>query len=202
MSGIAQVYAAELNPTKPEIARAHGDIQEILGSYRLVDHRHGQVGIEALIGPDGTGALVQLPLSYRADEVAPEHTLTGLDHSVLGRRYVSGALADPVAVYEIIRTIVTGDDGADYSDGTTPYFDIRGSGTGDAEIAAVTIGETSPELVAGTVEVDGEPRSFELRMPRRPAELPDGDSAGRFHLAAADPADPARRVLLAELTLT
>ena len=200
MSGTALVYAAELNPTKPEIAREHGGLTEIAGSYRLVDHRGDAVGIEALIGPGADGRLAQLPLSYRSDEVSASHTYVELDHSVLGRRFVSNALGDPVAVHEIIRTIVTGDDGAAYSDGTEPYLAVRGTGTG-GQIGEVELDQVGAEQCSGTVEMDGATRRFELRIPRRLTERPGETAAGRLHLVAPDPAETDELLLVAELDL-
>lgn len=198
MSGTALVYAAELNPGKPEIAREHGGLQEIDGSYRLVDHRGGEVGVEALIGPDEAGRLVQLPVSYRSHQIAPDHALTSIQHSVLGRRFVTHALADPVAVRELIRTIVTGDDGAAYSDGTVPYLDIRGSGSSAAEIGDVQVTGITRERCTGTVQVDGTETSFTLTVPRL---LQVRESGSELELTAPDPRDPQRRLLVAALTL-
>lgn len=204
MSGIAQVYDAELNPSKDQIADTFGGLRSILGSYRLVD-REDEVGIEALIGEDIDGRLVQLPLSYRSAEIDPEHTLTDLEHSVLGDRVVSNALGDPVAVRELIRTIITGDDGAAYSDGTVPYLDLRGSGSYYAEDSVcgeVKIAEASRQRAIGTVEINGLVRSFGLRLPRVLATKKhsgvDHDAA-RMYLEGATAAAPDQPLRVAEL---
>ncbi|HKM24427.1 MAG TPA: hypothetical protein VJY40_02155, partial [Corynebacterium sp.] len=122
MSGEALIYDAELDPTKEDIAARYAGIVTLLGSYRLVDP-DGEVGIEVLIGSDLDGRGVQLPLTYRSSELDDSHTLIEVDHSVLGRRYVSNALGDPVAVTQIIRTILEGDDGATRSDGVPAALD-------------------------------------------------------------------------------
>lgn len=204
MSGIAQIYDAELNPSKEQIADTFGGLSAILGSYRLVD-RDDAVGIEALLGEDHDGRLVQLLLSYRSAEFDPQHTLTDLEHSVLGKRVVSNALGDPVAVREIIRTIITGDDGAAYSNGTIPYLNIRGSGSyyvKDSACGEVEIDEASRQSVIGTVEINGLVRSFGLRIPRILAAKKDSGvdhGAARMYLEGTTAAEPEQPLRVAEL---
>lgn len=205
MSGIAEIFDAELNPGKAEVARTHGGLETLLGSYRLVDTREGEVGIEVLIGRDTEGRLVQLPLSYRSAEIDPAQTLTGLEHSVLGQRWVSNALGDPVAVREFIRTILSGDDGATYSNGDTPLIDIRGAGaTGDGEVEVdeVALEQVTSQNVSGTLLLNGRIRAFTLRLPRL---LGTGQAAGtdhtatRLHLHGSSEAAPGQTLRVAEL---
>lgn len=204
MSGIAQIYDAKLEPGKNQIAEKFGGITELLGSYRVVD-RDDEVGIESLIGRDVDGRLIQLPLSYRSGEINSDHTLIEIEHSVLGHRFVSNALGDPVAVRELIRTIVTADDGAAYSNGDQPYLVVQGSGSDygeDAEVGRVTLTSTTGQSAEGIVTVNNRVRSFGLRVPRilapENSSGTDYDSA-RLHLAAPDPKDSGKSLRLAEL---
>lgn len=204
MSGTAQIYDAKLEPGKDLIAQKFGGITKLLGSYRLVD-RDDEVGIEALIGRDVDGRLIQLPLSYRSGEVHPDHTLTEIEHSVLGHRFVSNALGDPVAVRELIRTIVTADDGAAYSNGDQPYLAVQGSGSDygeDVEVGRVTLTATTGQSAEGIVTINSRVRSFGLRAPRilAPENSSGPDYEGtRLHLAAPDPEESSRSLRIAEL---
>ena len=95
---------ATLTPTKLELAaawldrqglRGAGDVQ-LAGSYRF-DDPEGKVGIEALL-VRRAGEVLHLPLTYRGAPLdgAGAHLITTLEHSVLGRRWVYDAAADPV----------------------------------------------------------------------------------------------------------
>lgn len=205
MSGIAEIFDAQLNPGKEEVARIYGGLNTLLGSYRLVDTVDGEVGIEVLIGRDIDNRLVQMPLSYRPAELAPEHTLTEIEHSVLGRRWVSNALGDPVAVREFIRTILTGDDGATYSNGTTPLVDIRGAGSyysPEARIGEVKLEEVTRQRAVGTVVINDLVRSFVLRLPgilgEKKSSGVDYDAA-RMHLRGTSEEAPEKVLRVAEL---
>lgn len=204
MSGTAKIYNAKLDPDKNYIGKTFGGLQEQLGTYRLVD-ADDEVGIEIMVGRDSEGRLVQLPLTYRPSEFDAEQTLVEIEHSELGHRYVSHALGDPVAVRELIRTIVTADDGAAFSDGTTPALDIRGSGSSygaDAAVGRVTLTQVQQQSAAGIVTVNSRVRSFGLRMPRR---LKSKKGAGadydatRLHISAPHPEAPEQQVRVAEL---
>lgn len=165
MSGTAHIYDADINPTKQEIVARYGAITDYEGSYRLVDFDGDEVGIEVHVGRDVEGRLSQMPVTYRSGEIDPLATLTTMEHSVLGTRWVSNALGDPIAVREFIRTIVTGDDGAEYSNGDTPVLDVRGSGEDkDVEVGEVKLTEFTRQRAVGTVVINGSRRSFKLRM--------------------------------------
>lgn len=204
MSGVARIYDAELSPSKEDIAARYAGIVTLLGSYRLVDP-DDVVGIEVLVGSDIDGRTVQLPVTYRPSEVGPEHTLTEMDHSVLGRRWVSNALGDPVAVAQLIRTILEGDDGATRSDGVPAVLDLRGSGDREkVEVGDVEFFEVTRQRSVGTVKLDGRVRSFQLRMPHLlRSEHTDGTGADtpRLHLAGWLPALPEKRRVVAELSI-
>lgn len=207
MSGTAKLYPdAELNPTKAELAQNFASIKDLQGSARLVDPE-GEVGIEFHFGLDDSGRLIQLPVTYRSAELSEQATLTTLEHSELGKRWVSSGLSDPVAVTQIIRTIVQGDDGAEFSDGPGPQFLIRGSGEQpEAEVVDAQIAEATRQRAVGTVTVDGKVLSYRLRIsalpvPARSASTDYGTS--RLHLTAVPAQDPeATPVIIAELMLS
>src|SRR5215470_16245454 len=102
------VHRATLTPPKPEIfgewlakqpwASALGGLESVIGSYRF-DDPAGRVGIECTLLAFGS-AVVHLPATYReaALEGAEDYLMGTTEHSVLGRRWVYDACADPVAV--------------------------------------------------------------------------------------------------------
>lgn len=198
MSGTAQIYDAVLHPTKEEFTARFGAVVTLLGSYRLVDPAD-EVGIEIHIGRDGEGRLVQMPTTYRAEELDPAATLCSVDHNILGTRWVSNALGDPVAVAQMIRTIVQGDDGAAYSNGSGPIVDVLGTGdpkapegkpgsvVKDLEVGEVKLQEYTRQRAVGTVEIGDHVRSFELRLPnllRAERTIARGFTTPRMHLTA------------------
>lgn len=161
----AIIYDATLNPTKDELLSEHSPIVEPLGSYRAVD-RDGEVGIEVLVGHDAHGALRQFGVSYREAGAKLDDELTPMDHSVLGARSVSPLTTDPVAVRELIQTILVGGEGASFSNGE-PIFAVRGTGqTPDVAVGAVEIEDHNEYTSIGSVDIDGEPHRYQLRITR------------------------------------
>ncbi|WCZ35212.1 MULTISPECIES: CG0192 family protein [Corynebacterium] len=161
----AIIYDATLSPTKDELVSAHSPIVELLGSYRVVD-RNGEVGIEVLIGRDVNGALRQFGVSYRDAGAKLDDELTPMDHSVLGARSVAALTTDPVAVRELIQTILTGGEGASFSNGA-PIFAVRGTGqTSDVAVGAVEIEDHNEYTSIGSVDIDGEQQRYQLRITR------------------------------------
>ncbi|MHC6222488.1 maltokinase N-terminal cap-like domain-containing protein [Arthrobacter sp. MMS24-S77] len=81
---------------------------ELLGAYRF-DDPDGEVGLETHLVSHG-GNVYQVPLSYRGSELAgAEDSLLGtMAHSVLGKRWVYDACADPVYVVELATAMLTG----------------------------------------------------------------------------------------------
>lgn len=159
------IYAATLTPTKNELLRAHSPIVENLGSYRVVD-RDGEVGIEILVGRDTHGALRQFGVSYRDAGAKLDDELTPMDHSVLGARSVAPLTADPVAVRELIQTILAGGEGASFSNGE-PIFAVRGTGqTSEVAVGAVEIEDHNEYTSIGSVDIDGEQQRYQLRITR------------------------------------
>ncbi len=202
MSGIAKMYDTTVVPSKEDIARAWAGSVNLKGSYRLVDTVDGEVGIEVLIATDLDGRMIQIPFSYRSEEINPEQTLSSVDHGVLGKRWVTNALGDPVAVREIIRTILTGDDGATRDDGVAAYLDIRGTGDEErVELSDVELTEVTRQRAVGTLEINGRRRQFLLRLPHvlsRFKHTGRGHSATALRLVAQHPEKTDRQLLIAE----
>ncbi|PYI69034.1 hypothetical protein CVV68_04375 [Arthrobacter livingstonensis] len=115
---MAIVYAAQLRPTKMELLAQWlpqhpwfgGDATALLrlGSFRF-DDPDGEVGVETILVGAGDNAY-QVPLSYRGAPLdGAEAFLIGtMEHSVLGRRWVYDATADPVYVGELAAAVLTG----------------------------------------------------------------------------------------------
>lgn len=112
---MAIIHRAELAPSKPATLAAWvprqswfaGDpdaAPEILGSPRL-DDPDGEVGVETFLVRFGDGPVLQVPLTYRAAPLAGVETVTVMEHSVLGRRYVYDGTTDPVYVGVVVATI-------------------------------------------------------------------------------------------------
>lgn len=103
---MAIIYDAILVPGKLDIIGQWLDSQSWagsgaltqVGSYRF-DDPAGEVGIEAMILRRGE-RLLHVPMTYRSGplEGAEDALLGTMEHSVLGRRWVYDATADPVAV--------------------------------------------------------------------------------------------------------
>lgn len=156
MAGVAEIHTnATLAPSKLEALAAWlpsrdwftGDASDLAlaGRFRFVDPE-GEVGIETILVTSG-GTLYQAPLTYRGAplEGAEDALVTTMDHSVLGKRWVYDALADPVYAAELLRTIVEADTEAGTSGGL-PSIQVKGSG---AEGVALVPGvRTADDLIA------------------------------------------------------
>lgn len=151
MSGTAEIYDAVLTPGKMDLLRAwvagqpwfDGDeaALEQVTTYRFVDP-DGAVGMESFLLTDGTRTF-HVPVTYRGEELpgADGAAVGTTDHSVLGRRWVYDAEADPVYRAEVRRVILHRDAAADHlsmEDGSiTPSpVNIRGGGAGTTTDAA------------------------------------------------------------------
>lgn len=137
-----------------------------VGSYRF-DDPAGEVGIETILmrGQDD-GRLYQIPMTYRAAELADGELMTTMEHTVLGLRHVYAGTSDPVfravfaaAMLERARQaeqlIVGGEnDGVAVPSGV----EVRGSGrlaAGDGEPELVVphlIPTVPPSTVVATLE--------------------------------------------------
>lgn len=103
---MAIIHQAQITPSKRDIVHAWLDRQdwggtgetEVIGSYRF-DDPDGEVGVEAMIVRRGN-TMLHVPLTYRAAPLpgAESHCLGTAHHSVLGKRWVHDATADPVAL--------------------------------------------------------------------------------------------------------
>lgn len=182
MPKYAKIYKAELSPGKPDIVRMRlGESARLVGTWRLLDPAD-EVGIEGLLAEDG-GKLLQLPLTYRAAEARegtlPEHAVTELDHSVLGRRIVHLALADSVAVKELLRTMLAADEGALPDQSAHKIMELRtelldAPVQGRPELTNISLDTVTAEHLVGTVDVDGENMHFRFFFPRLlTVELPE-----------------------------
>lgn len=171
----ATIYDATLSPTKDELLAAHSPIVERIGSYSVVD-RDGEVGIEVLVGRDVNGAVRQFGVTYRDAGAKLDDELMPMDHSVLGARSVAPLTTDPVAVRELIRTILAGGEGATFSNGA-PIFAVRGTGQApDAAVGAVEIEDHNEYTSIGAVEIDGEEQRYQLRITREILDAQVADS--------------------------
>jgi hypothetical protein len=116
---MALLHAAEIRPTKIKLVRTWGPTQpwfvgddldlRTVGAYRF-DDPDGEVGIETLLVRAGDGPVLQIPLTYRGEELAgaDEWLITTMEHSALGKRWVYDACGDPVYAAALATTILTG----------------------------------------------------------------------------------------------
>lgn len=203
---MALLHRAELRPSKLDLLAAWlpgrswfagtaGAEVTRVATYRF-DDPAGEVGIETLLVRAGDGPVLQVPLTYRGAPLAgAEQWLVGTtEHSVLGRRWVYDACADPVYPPALAAAVLAGAGQAE------EYFEVDGR----REVRPPTMtlacshagGE--PPVVGATREVvDGDPAlirtdSVELAVVRRPgaAEAPSG-----AHLTGAWPGQSAPLVL-------
>ena len=140
---------ATISPTKLEVVqtwlRARSwvpgdpDDVEMIGGYRF-DDPDGEVGIETLLVRWPSGAVVQVPLTYRSAplEGAEDFFVCTMEHSVLGRRWVHHAVGDPVYATALVGAMLTGAHEAPMQievDGALrtrdPVVRVHGTGSGD-----------------------------------------------------------------------
>lgn len=112
------VHKATLTPSKQELVEswlpsrgwaAGRQVAAKVAEYRL-DDPAGEVGVETILWRTDDGALVQTPLTYRAEPLdgADQHLIGTCDHSVLGRRWVYDGCGDPVWASTLVTAIRTG----------------------------------------------------------------------------------------------
>ena len=115
---MGEVHKATLSPSKQELveswlpsrAWARGRaIAEKVAEYRL-DDPDGEVGVETILWRLDDGAVVQTPLTYRAEPLAgaEAHLIGTTQHSVLGERWVYDGCGDPVWASTLATAITTG----------------------------------------------------------------------------------------------
>jgi hypothetical protein len=124
---VAILHRADVRPTKLELLSgwlpdrpwsggAGTDLSQ-LGSFRF-DDPAGEVGVETLIVRAGAGAVLQVPLTYRAGPAdgQEDHLIGTLQHSVLGRRWVYDGCGDPVYVSALAAALDGGSQAAEFVD--------------------------------------------------------------------------------------
>lgn len=209
---MALVYDAQLNPSKIELISrwladqpwfaGDADSAEARGAYRF-DDPAGEVGIETHLVRAGDGPTYQVPLSYRPAELAgAEDFLVGtLEHSVLGKRWIYDATADPVYAEQLARVILGGgNEAAAFSpdgDPIEPTVTVQGSGAADDVVApdgpsiassttgrvtTITTGELRLEVlrVLDGVDTGGSARDREVLV----GTYADGTAAGSLAFAS------------------
>lgn len=186
---MSDIFAAQLDPTKPEAVAAFlsarlgapvaaADVRPVT-SFRF-DDPAGEVGCETHIAvvqvPQRGELLVQVPFTYRGaplDGVPEEALVTTMDHSVLGDRWVYDAAFDPVYATELLLAITDAGGGAEQfrlgSDGsrtqiTEGLANVRGTGaTSDPADAAVDDVAATEAPLTPAVERDGDTTVIRLR---------------------------------------
>ncbi len=117
---MALLHRATLHPTKLQLVTAWlpgrtwyqgpdtADVVRVAG-FRF-DDPAGAVGIETMLVAAGDGPIYQVPLTYRdAPLDGGDEWLVGTaEHSVLGRRWVYDACADPVYAAALVDAIFAG----------------------------------------------------------------------------------------------
>jgi hypothetical protein len=129
---MALLHHADLVPSKLELLAAWAPKQpwfagdattpfQNVSSYRF-DDPDGQVGVETILVKAGDGPVLQIPLTYRNEELASaEQWFVGnMQHSVLGKRWAYDATGDPVYLTALAAATLGGGHQADQ------YFEENG----------------------------------------------------------------------------
>lgn len=169
---MALIYKAQLTPTKVELLSAwvpsqpwwSGDTLglEVVGAYRF-DDPGGEVGIETHLLKAEDGAIVQVPLTYRAAPLddAGDSLVGTTQHSVLGERWVYDGAADPVYATALATAILTGgtqadlqfqtDDGIKTHESTTR---VAGDGHAGREVPSIDATTVTTDAAATRIRAD------------------------------------------------
>jgi hypothetical protein len=166
---MALLHRADLTPSKLDLIAGWAPQQpwfvgekdaplSTVASFRF-DDPDGQVGVETLLVRAGDGPVMQIPLTYRNDELpgGQAHFLGTMEHSVLGTRWTYDGLGDPVYRAELARVILTGDSQVEL------WIEIDGV-MAQREPTAVVAGsghESAPDLDGVSVEIVRVPGSAE-----------------------------------------
>jgi hypothetical protein len=166
---MALLHRATLSPSKLELLAGWAPTQPwfegdkdapltLVASFRF-DDPDGEVGVETLLVRAGDGPVLQIPLTYRNEELpgAQAHFLGTMEHSVLGTRWTYDGLGDSVYLGELTKAILTGGSQVEQ------WIEIDGVMT-LREPTAVVIGsgsETAPDLDGVSLEVVRVPGSAE-----------------------------------------
>lgn len=153
VTDVALLYQATLTPSKIDLLSAWIPAQPWLGdtdpstlapigAYRF-DDPDGQVGIETHLLRTADGAVLHVPVTYRPAPLPglEESLIATPEHSVLGRRWVYDACADPVYLTTLVAAILTGGTQADIEVATD-------SGPQRQEPTTRVAGSGSPDIVA------------------------------------------------------
>lgn len=121
---MALIYNTTMHPTKLELLAGWLTAQpwfagdsaqiELIGAYRF-DDPAGEVGMEGHLLTAGDDTVYHVPVTYRGAplDVDDAALLGTSDHGVLGKRWVTDGLADPVYRAVLAETIVRGGSHAD-----------------------------------------------------------------------------------------
>lgn len=151
-----------MSPTKLELIAAwlpqqpwfSGDVSALknLGGFRI-DDPAGEVGVEGILLTAGDNTVYHVPLTYRAAplEGGEAFSLGTSEHGVLGTRWITDAVGDPVYRSVVAAAIAQGGRQADVlvqdADGNQvtrePFVRVQGSGSSGTEV---------PDLSDATVE--------------------------------------------------
>lgn len=159
------IHETTLSPSKYELLAAWlpsqpwftGDVSRLepVGAYRF-DDPDGEVGFEGHLFTAGDSTVFHAPLSYRGAPLEQgEPFLAGtMEHGVLGTRWVSDAIGDPVFRAVVATVIAQGGTGdveyvvGDRGDAVKRETSVRVAGTGSPGVKV-------PELWAALVELRG-----------------------------------------------
>jgi hypothetical protein len=163
---MAIIHKATLSPSKLELIADYLPTQpwfiqdgtpELIGAYRF-DDPAGEVGLETHVVAAGE-RIYQVPLSYRGHELggANEWLIGTMEHSVLGKRWVYDACADPVYVKALATAILTGQEEAALlvdgeSEPRPSSVTVKGSGTLDGGLP--TVSASAPVSGSGVTIID------------------------------------------------
>lgn len=146
---------AEWLPKQPWFTGDPTKIARVSG-YRL-DDPEGEVGIDGLLVSAGEDRVYHVPLTYRGAPLdgGEAHLVGTMEHGVLGTRWVTEGIGDPVYRAVIAQVIAQGGTGGEelvhQPDGSTVAREIEmplhGSGEPEAQV---------PELWAAEVSLAGE----------------------------------------------
>lgn len=159
------IFDTTLSPSKYELLAAwlptqswfDGDVSalESVGAYRF-DDPEGEVGFEGHLFTAGDETVYHAPLSYRGAplEQGEEFLVGTMEHGVLGTRWASDAIGDPVFRAVLATAIVQGGTGSREflvnDAGVELEYEpsVRVAGTGSPGLAV-------PELWAALVDLRG-----------------------------------------------
>ncbi|QIM17163.1 hypothetical protein G7067_13295 [Leucobacter insecticola] len=211
------IYASTtLRPSKLELlaewlptqAWFSGDAAQLvsLGAYRF-DDPEGEVGLEGHLLRAGGDAVYHVPLTYRGALLEDsEPFLVGtMEHGVLGTRWVSDAVGDPVYRSVLAAAIAQGGHEAELvtvdASGETGTRDsavqVRGSGVPGAPVPELWAAEV--ENLGGVTRITAPLATLDVWRVLDPA-LPDAAVPGARVLRATWP-DQLDPVMLAMLTV-